>query len=320
MGKWTDDGGHYSHRYASGGRQRAHVLRDETWALLPATAPADPADPADPAAADLAPVRPACLPRDLAQARLTSRALAVDGGDDFTPRSSARLAAANREKGLSGAALRETLVCRPKAGAPRIGLSGVPPSQAELLRAVAVGLGGVIVEGEAALGGATHLVLGVARRAGPPPGAPSAGVAAARPKRTLKVLHAVQCGAWLLRTSWLLDSVDAGGFVAEEGYELAVDFPGGQRARLAREAGAPLRPLRGLSVAVCAADAATAEQLRRLASGAGATLTAASRAAVCIGGAGGAKGRARERVVEVEWLYDSVASGQAADPAEYRVE
>ena len=85
-----------------------------------------------------------------------------------------------------------------------------------------VALGGVVAYGNAN-SPCTHLVVG--RRG-----------AAGRPKRTLKVLHAVLGGAWVVDPKWVLRSLDHGGFLAEEPYEMAAEFPAARRARELRAA------------------------------------------------------------------------------------
>ena len=55
------------------------------------------------------------------------------------------------------------------------------------------------------------------------------------PRRTVKVLHALARGAWVLKPEWLYASVEAGGWVREDSFEWGPeDLPGARAARLAR--------------------------------------------------------------------------------------
>ena len=142
--------------------------------------------------------------------------------------------------------------------------------------------------------------------------------------------HAIARGAWLLSDAWLYHSLDAGTLLPEAPFETAA-WRGARRAREAREAGAPLRPLAGVTLAVVEADAGAHERLATLARAAGATLTAPTRAALCVGSSGcdaraprragtrgGARGGAPQRV-RAEWLYDSVSEGEAQPVDNYGV-
>jgi len=249
----------------------------------------------------------------------------VDDGaglDDFTPRSQKRLAAA---RSLREARDQYQRPRRAAANAPKVGFSGLLPADVDVLSSIAASLGASLAsESEAHL--ATHLVVGgkSSKRAdAPPEGAP---------KRTVKVLHAITRGAWLLSDAWLYASVEAGRLLPEGSFETA-SFAGARKAREAREAKAPLKPLDGLSVAVVETDADVNERLRTLATAAGGSLTSNTRASVWIGGkasaaanAGGGGGSSRRTrssatdatVVSAEWLYDTISRGERMPFADYR--
>ena len=198
------------------------------------------------------PARPArnrLLPHEVAAAAEAAQVKAA-----FTPGSFERMSRGGRKRGGGGKCVpsrRRSLLAprrRPAAGAPTVGFSGVSAAEKQTMCQVVAALGGVVAYGNADAP-CTHLVVG--RRG-----------AAGRPKRTLKVLHAVLGGAWVVDPKWVLRSLDHGGFLAEEPYEMAAEFPAARRARAScapHEAEAEeeedaaaetLAPLRGLSIFV----------------------------------------------------------------------
>ena len=214
----------------------------------------------------------------------------ADPSDDFTPKSSARMAARQQQQHAP----------KPAANAPRLAFSSLCAADVDTLQSVGAALGAHVLS-EVQAESATHLIVGLSgsKRA---PGAP---------KRTLKVLHAILRGAWLVSDAWLLESLEAGELLDEAAYEVSC-FPGAKRARERREAGSPIAPLAGLAVAIVDKDTESAARLRSMATSAGATLTSATRAEVCIdgvkGGAGATSSRRRASVtVAAEWLYDSIS-------------
>ena len=160
------------------------------------------------------------------------------------------------------------------------------------------------------------------------------------PKRTLKVLHAVLRGAWVLNTEWLLSSIDAGQLMSEAPYELHAVFPGARMARETVAARGFVAPLDGVSLFLQERDAEAKEKLRHLARAAGslrsgqtpclslqhfvthavpriygcirtcaagASVVSTLRGAtICVGGPGGS-GRTGVTFVRPEWLYDCCA-------------
>ena len=213
---------------------------------------------------------------------------------DFTPRSRARIDAAfGSARSLPA----------PAPDAPRVCFSGVAPAELQTLQQVALAHGAAVVDDPQSC---THLVLG---RKGTPP----------RPKRTLKVLHAVLRGCWLLEPPWLLASLDSGRLLPEAAYELAGEggFPTARRARVLVEEGASLQPLSGIAVFVNDKDVEQHATYIGLLRAAGATLAPTLRgAAVCIGPH--APRRNAPRVpsrsaiaVRPEWLMDSIMALEA---------
>ncbi|XP_033738214.1 microcephalin-like [Pecten maximus] len=55
------------------------------------------------------------------------------------------------------------------------------------------------------------------------------------PRRTLNLLYAVSRGCWILHQKWVYDSLDAGQWLPEEGYEVTKWFPSVKAARLQKE-------------------------------------------------------------------------------------
>jgi len=53
-------------------------------------------------------------------------------------------------------------------------------------------------------------------------------------KRTVKLLQALAKGIWVLKSDWIYDSMEAGKWLPEEGYEAVDWFPGAKASRLAR--------------------------------------------------------------------------------------
>jgi BRCA1-associated RING domain protein 1 len=51
-------------------------------------------------------------------------------------------------------------------------------------------------------------------------------------KRTVKVLKGILCGSWIVKSSWVQDSLKSRRWLPEEGYEVSEAFPG---AKLSRE-------------------------------------------------------------------------------------
>jgi len=141
---------------------------------------------------------------------------------------------------------------------------------------------------------ATHLVLG-------------------EPQRTLKVMHAIARGAWLLRPEWLYRSVEAGGWLPEEPFEDAT-FAGARRARIAR--GAPGGLLKGMRVAVMEPRRAAppAADLRLLVTAAGGVVVKKGNATVllCAAGDGAAAWAAAAAVkatpVTEQWLFAAITA------------
>ena len=144
----------------------------------------------------------------------------------------------------------------------------------------------------------------------------------AEPKRTLKVLHAIARGAWLLTPAWLYASLEAGRWVAEDAYEDAT-FPGAQASRLARGSA---KLLDGLKVTVFEPrrKAPPAAELRALAAAAGATLVKKGPCGVVIvaqgdtsGAAAAAAAHKGAAVVTELWLLDALAAYRAPGTQEY---
>ena len=192
-----------------------------------------------------------------------------------------------------------------------------------MLRSIVLGLGGVLVadEGESDefAQRVTHLVVGVPR------GGEDGGEG--RPRRTLKVLHALLSGAWLLDAAWLRQSLDPGALLPEAPFEapaIVRAFPAVRDARSLREAGSPIAPLADLALAISTADGGEERRLKRLAARAGASLTSVTRADVCVGPGpppttGRAGNRARVRV-RPDWLYDSIMNLRPMPFAAYGAE
>ena len=66
------------------------------------------------------------------------------------------------------------------------------------------------------------------------------------PKRTLKVLHAILRGAWIVHDEWLYRSLEAGALCAEAPFETCA-FAGARRGRELSETREPIAPLKGLT-------------------------------------------------------------------------
>ena len=260
------------------------------------------------------PARPArnrLLPHEVAAAAEAAQVKAA-----FTPGSFERMSRGGRKRGGGGfvPSRRRSLLAprrRPVAGAPIVGFSGVSAAEKQTMCQVVAALGGVVAYGNADAP-CTHLVVG--RRG-----------AAGRPKRTLKVLHAVLGGAWVVDPKWVLRSLDHGGFLAEEPYEMAAEFPAARRARELRAAeeegeeeedaaAETLAPLRGLSIFVAPnGDGEQRDTLRALAAAAGAKVAATLRGADMCVALPGARVAASRRgraapIVAPAWLYESVAA------------
>ena len=144
----------------------------------------------------------------------------------------------------------------------------------------------------------------------------------AEPKRTLKVLHAIARGAWLLTPAWLYASLEAGRWVAEDEYEDAT-FPGARASRLARGSAALLE---GMKIAVFEPrrKAPPAGELRQLATAAGATLVKKGPCAVVIvaqgdtaGAAAAAAAHKGAAIVTELWLLDALAAHKVPGTQDY---
>jgi microcephalin len=169
--------------------------------------------------------------------------------------------------------------------------------------------------------GVTHLVLGP------------------EPKRTLKVLHALTRGAWLLRAEWLLRSAAAGAWLPEAAFAADDVFPGAARARAAMAEGASgRRLLTGLRVAIAEPRRAAppASELRTLVVALGGTYVPPRPNAKCdvyitAGATAAAHTAAQPRsaapaaaapsgalVVTEQWLLDAIAQYELpADATRY---
>ncbi len=142
-------------------------------------------------------------------------------------------------------------------------------------------------------------------------------------KRTLKVLHAIARGAWLLQPEWLLRSAAEGAWLPEGPFADNA-FPGAARAR-ACAGDLAKRPLAGVRVAVAEPRrvAPPAAELRSLVAALGGAPPRAGKADVVIAaGASGPppKGAAGAVVVTEQWLFDAVANYERpADASRYAV-
>jgi microcephalin len=144
----------------------------------------------------------------------------------------------------------------------------------------------------------------------------------AEPKRTLKVLHAIARGAWLLTPAWLYASLEAGRWVAEDEYEDAT-FPGARASRLARGSAALLEGVK-LAVFEPRRKAPPAGELRQLATAAGATLVKKGPCAVVIVAQGDTAGAVAAcaahkgaAVVTELWLLDALAAHKVPRTQDY---
>lgn len=150
--------------------------------------------------------------------------------------------------------------------------------------------------------GVTHLVLG-------------------EPKRTLKVLHAVARGAWLLRPEWLLRSLEAGAWLPEGDFEDGA-FAGAPRARLARANPEHRGLLVGVRVLVAEPRRAAppASDLRALVLACGGAVVkkgACDYVVTAKGQQPSADAKAAKAVTE-QWLLDAIAEYQLpADAGAY---
>jgi len=133
----------------------------------------------------------------------------------------------------------------------------------------------------------------------------------AEPKRTMKVLHAIARGAWLLTPEWLYRSVEAGAWQPEEQFEDST-FAGGRLARLAAPAGGLLKGLK-VSVLEPRKTAPPASELRLLVTAAGGTLVKGKASAQFViaakgdGRAAAAAAQAKGAAVTEQWLFAALA-------------
>lgn len=135
--------------------------------------------------------------------------------------------------------------------------------------------------------------------------------------RTLKALFALARGAWVVRSSWVLRSLEAGKWVGEQeheagylpGFELSKDHKG--------------RLLQGMRVCVLPGTCPEPVVLKELLLAAGAKVSVSSSACnLCIAppdtDLGGQADEAVTAVVPM-WLLDSLSEGQLADTTDYLV-
>jgi len=137
------------------------------------------------------------------------------------------------------------------------------------------------------------------------------------PKTTLKALFVMARGGWLLKPSWIFDSVKAGKWLPEADYEHKV-FPGSVLAREARELASmllsslnptkPLEPsdrqrlmrtlpvLAGVTLYVAEGTSQPRSSVSRLAEAAGATVATDDDLSYVIGGGPSAYARAKSRI------------------------
>jgi len=195
------------------------------------------------------------------------------------------------------------------ASGPRRGVLAVTCASAELAQAAAAAAASLpgLRLCPFAGAGVTHLVLGESG------------------KRTLKVMHAIARGAWLLDQEWLIRSSAAGALLPEADYADGA-FPGAARARLELAAETPKRPLAGLRVLVAeprrAAPPATELRALLAALGAAAPRGTAKPDYVIMAASGPRPAlppaAAAATVVTEQWLFDAVTQyALPANPAAY---
>jgi microcephalin len=143
----------------------------------------------------------------------------------------------------------------------------------------------------------THLVLG-------------------EPKRTLKVLHAIARGAWLLTPAWVYASVEAGQRQKEDTFEDET-FPGARKSRVAHRDAAFKGLLGAMKLAVHEPrrTGPPASELRALAIAAGATLVKKGPCNVVIVASGDKTGATAAgiahkgaTIVTEQWMMDALAA------------
>jgi hypothetical protein len=195
------------------------------------------------------------------------------------------------------------------ASGPRRGVLAVTCASAELAQAAAAAAASLpgLRLCPFAGAGVTHLVLGESG------------------KRTLKVMHAIARGAWLLDQEWLIRSSAAGAWLPEADYADGA-FPGAARARLELAAETPKCPLAGLRVLVAeprrAAPPATELRALLAALGAAAPRGTAKPDYVIMAASGPRPAlppaAAAATVVTEQWLFDAVTQyALPANPAAY---
>lgn len=131
------------------------------------------------------------------------------------------------------------------------------------------------------------------------------------PLRTVKVANGIARGAWIVKASWIYESIEKGEWVNEEEHEATESFPGCKNARLlANEGKLAEHLLSGVNIYVDAARQPPTSVLSHLLRSCGAKVVRdASKAAVIVCGSKSfrsRKSRGENNIVTEKWVFDCI--------------